>query len=533
MLAAFLLAAALPAFEDATAASGVAFLHQKSGTSRKYLIESAGGGVAMIDYDGDGRLDLFFVNGAALQDPMKAGQKPDKTQPKYWNRLYRNLGGFRFQDVTEAAGLRGQGYGMGAAVGDYDGDGRPDLYVTAVGANTLYRNRGNGTFEDVTAKAGVGGGGWSTSAAWVDYDGDGRLDLIVARYLKWDFEPDIWCGTRQPGYRSYCHPDQFQPVTHLVYRNRGDGTFEDATRKSGWGEAAGKGLGIAIGDIDRDGRIDVVVANDSFPQQLFHNQGGGVFREIGLEAGIAYDDDGHSFAGMGVDLADYDRDLWPDLFINALAMQRYALFRNVKGRFEYASANTGVDRITKLRSGWGAKFVDYDNDGWRDLFVAQGHVMDNIALTQPALQYLEPPLLMRNIAGKFEEVPVLDRKLASRGAAFGDLDNDGWVDVVINCNDGPAVVLRNRGGNGNHWLGVDTGGAIGAQVRVVDASGTEQQAMVTTSGSYLSSGDARVFFGLGAAESVKLVEVKWPGGGVTRLEDLAGDRIVPVHRPAP
>ncbi|MBK5293048.1 MAG: CRTAC1 family protein [Acidobacteriia bacterium] len=534
MLAAFFLAALLPVFEDATAASGVAFRHEKSGTSRKYLIESVSGGVGMIDYDGDGLLDLYFVNGAELKDPMKAGQMPGKTQPKYWNRLYRNRGSFRFEDVTEVAGVRGHGYGMGVAVGDYDGDGRPDLYVTGAGANILYRNRGNGTFEDVTGKAGVTGGGWSTSAAWVDYDSDGRLDLIVARYVKWDFEPDIWCGSRQQGYRSYCHPDQFQPVTHLVYRNRGDGTFEDATKKSGWGEAAGKGLGIAIGDFDRDARIDVVIANDSFPQQLFHNQGGGVFREIGLEAGIAYDDDGHTFGGMGVDFADYDNDLWPDIFINALAMQRYALFRNLKGRFEYASSNTGVGRITKLRSGWGAKFVDYDNDGSRDLFVAQGHVMDNIQLTQPSLQYLEPPLLMRNVGGKFEDVSavsgtVFGKKFGARGAAFGDLDNDGWVDVVMNCNDGAAVVLKNRG-NGNHWLAVDTSGAIGAQVRVVTEDGAEQQAMVSSSGSYLSSGDARVYFGLGAARQAKLLEVRWPSGAVTKLENVAGDRIVRVSR---
>jgi len=389
--------------------------------------------------------------------------------------------------------------------------------------------------EDVTAHAGVAGGGWSTSAAWVDLDQDGRLDLVVARYLKWDFEPDLWCGSRQEGQRSYCHPDRFQPVTYLVYRNRGDGTFEDVTAKAGWSRSAGKGLGIAIGDYDRDGRVDIAVANDSAPQQLFHNLGGGRFEEVGLAAGMAYDEDGRTFAGMGIDFADYDNDGWPDLFVNALSLQRYALYRNRKGTFEYASGESQIGAITRLNSGWGAHFLDYDNDGWKDLFVAQGHVMDNISVTQPSLQYREAPLVMRNVAGKFSRIASgIDTPLAARGAAFGDLDNDGWIDVVLNCNDGPPVILRNRGGSGNHWLTVVTTGTrsnrdgIGAQLRVVTEDGVEQHAMVSSAGSYLSANDRRAHFGLGSHRTAALVEIVWPSGVKQTMRNVQADQILQI-----
>jgi hypothetical protein len=525
-------------FEDVTAASRIDFHHRASRASRKYLIESMTGGVAMIDYDGDGRLDLYFVNGAELKDPMKAGALPVKADERYWNRLFRNEGDGTFRDVTKSAGVSGRGYGMGAAVGDFDNDGWSDLYVTGYGGNTLYRNRGDGSFEDVTAHAGVAGGGWSTSAVWVDLDQDGRLDLVVARYLKWDFEPDLWCGSRQEGHRSYCHPDRFPPVTYLVYRNRGDGTFEDITAKAGWGQSPGKGLGIAIGDYDRDGRVDIAVANDSAPQQLFHNLGGGRFEEAGLAAGMAYDEDGRTFAGMGIDFADYDNDGWPDLFVNALSLQRYALYRNRKGVFEYVSGESQVGAITRLNSGWGAHFLDYDNDGWKDLFVAQGHVMDNISVTQPSLQYRQAPLLMRNIAGKFIRVAAgIDTPLAARGAAFGDLNNDGWIDVVLNCNDGSPVILRNRGGSGNHWLTVTTVGSrsnrdgIGAQLRVVTDDGLEQHVMVSSAGSYLSANDRRAHFGLGAHRSAKLVEIVWPGGLKQTIQNVKADQILRVVEP--
>ena len=538
-------AAVLPQFRDVTEASGVRFRNAASHTPEKYLLESMTGGVAMFDYDGDGWLDLFFVNGAALSNPMGPGDKPDKSDPRYWNRLYRNNRDGTFTDVTEKAGLRGHSYGMGVAVGDYDNDGRPDLYVTNFGSNILYRNNGDGTFTDVTEKAGVAGGGWSVSACFVDFDRDGRLDLVVTRYLDWDFSRNPYCGERKAGYRAYCHPDQFRAATHLVYRNNGDGTFTDVSAKSGVAAAPGKGLGIAVNDFDRDGWPDLFIANDSFPQQLFRNKRDGTFEEMGLIQGLAYDDDGHTFAGMGADFQDYDNDGWPDVFVNALANQRYGLFRNVSGAFEYVSGPSQVAAITQQHSGWGAKFADFDNDGWKDIFVAQGHVMDNIELTQPSLKYLEPPLLMRNAGnGKFVDVSarggdIFRTPLAARGAAFGDLNNDGFLDVAINCNDRPAVILRNEGGNGNHWLMLDLVGTasnrdgIGAKIRVVSESGLVQHSMVSRAGSYLSSNDKRAHFGLGSAKRAALVEIAWPSGTLQKLKDVAAGRIVKVEEPRP
>lgn len=524
-------------FADVTPGSGIEFRNAPSRTPEKYLIESMTGGVALLDFDGDGLLDVYFANGAALGSPMPAGARPAKDDPAHWNRLYRNLGRFRFEDVTERAGVRGSGYSMGAAAADFDGDGRADLLVTGLGGNALYRNTGGGVFEDVTAKAGVAGSGWTTGAAFLDYDKDGDLDLFIARYVEWSFERNPYCGERKAGMRAYCHPDQFAPAPHLLYRNNGKGVFEDVSTASGIAKAKGKGLGVIVGDTDGDGRPDIVVANDSFPQQLFHNRGDGTFEETGLGQGMAYDDDGHTFAGMGIDLADIDNDGWPDLFINALANQRYALFRNLKGLFEYASGPAGVGRATMAHSGWGARLADLDNDGWRDLFVAQGHVMDNIERTQPGVKYLEPPLVMRNTRGVFTDVspgagPVFTRPLAARGAAFGDLDNDGAVDAVLNCNDQPALVLRNQSQAG-HWVMVRLeGGAgnrdgVGAVVRVVTAAGA-QQAMASPAGSYLSSNDPRLHFGLGASTEIRLIEVRWPSGSVSRVEKPAADTVIRV-----
>lgn len=530
-----------PKFEDVTGRTGIAFRHQASKTSRKYLIESMGAGVAMFDYDGDGWLDLFFVNGARLTDPMPKDAQPDKSEPIYWNRLYRNNRDGTFTDVTEKAGVRGHSYGMGVTVGDYDNDGRPDLYVTNFGRNILYHNNGDGTFTDVTEKAGVAAAGWSSGASFVDYDRDGRLDLVVARYVDWSFS-DLWCGEQKPGFRTYCHPDQFHPVSHILYHNNGDGTFTDVSAKSGIAAHPGKGLGVAINDFDRDGWPDILIANDSFPQQLFRNRGNGTFEEIGLTSGLAYDEDGHTFAGMGLDFADYDDDGWPDVFIDALANQRYALFHNTKGAFEYATAPTGVGGITMLHSGWGAKFADFDNDGWKDLFVGQGHVMDNIELTQPNIRYLEPPLLMRNVRGQFTDVsgesgPGFRVPRAVRGAAVGDLDNDGFLDIAMNCNDSGPVILRNTG-NQNHWIAILPAGsrsncdAIGARIRLVSAGGREQHAFVSASASYLSANDRRVHFGLGPDGSARLIEITWPSGRVQKLENVPADKLVKVQEPA-
>jgi hypothetical protein len=530
-------------FLDITERSKIGFINHASHTSHKYLPEAMVGGVAMFDYNNDGLLDLFFVNGADLKDPMPAAALPDKSNPKYSNCLYRNNGDGTFSDVTEKAGLQGEGYGMGVAAADYDNDGFTDLYVTAVGRNILYHNNGDGTFTDVTKAAGVEGAGWSAGAMFVDYDRDGLLDLFVSRYLTWDFSKDIFCGQTKPGFRAYCHPDQFPPISHLLFHNEGHGRFRDVSEESGIAKSAGKGLGVAFNDYDRDGWPDIFVANDSVAQQLFHNLKNGKFEEVGVSAGLAYDEDGNAFSGMGVDFADFDNDGWPDIFVNALAKQKYALFRNHSGNFEYISGRMGLGAASVAHSGWGAKFIDYDNDGLKDIFVAQGHVMDNIQLTQPDVRYLEPPLLLRNTPPVFVDVskhsgPVFSMALAARGAALGYLRNNGSLDIALNCNEQPAVLME-WSGNANHWLLVDTIGTrsnrdgIGAQLRLVTADGKQQYGLVGSAGSYLSSGDKRVHFGLGANTVVKSLEIDWPSGVRQTLSNVKADQLLIVRENAP
>jgi enediyne biosynthesis protein E4 len=528
-------------FTDIASQAGIRFRHQASHTSQKYLIETMGSGVAWLDYDADGKLDLFFVNGAGLVDPMPRGKAPDKTDPRYWNRLYRNTGHGAFVDVTQRAGLKGEGYGMGVAVGDYDNNGRPDMYVTGFRRNHLYHNHDDGTFEDVTDRAGVGGSGWSTGAAFFDYDGDGRLDLIVARYLDWDFDKNIWCGPEKAPERGYCHPNAFQAVTHLLYHNEGNGKFRDVSQNSGLVAHPGKGLGIAINDSDGDGRPDILIANDSVAEQLFRNNGDGTFSELALDKGAAYNSNGSSFAGMGVDWNDYNNDGWPDVFLNALSLQGYVLLRNTRGEYEDVSGVAGLSAITMPYGGWGTKFVDYDNDGWKDLFVAQGHVMDTISVDSPALQYKQHLLLMRNLRGHYEDVspnagPSFRIPLAARGAAFGDFDNDGSIDVAVSTNDGTPVLLHNNASK-NHWILINTVGtssnrdAIGARIHIVGASGLEQYGFVSTASSYMSASDKRVHFGLGGDGRVRRIEIRWPSGAMQTLNDVAADQILTVKEP--
>ena len=497
----------------------------------------------MFDYDNDGWLDLFFVNGAKLLDPMPPGAAPDKSDPRYWNRLYKNNHDGTFTDVTEKAGIQGRMYGMGVATGDYDNDGNMDLLVTNLGGNLLYHNNGDGTFTDVTAKAGVGGSGWCTGAGFVDYDRDGRLDLVVSRYVEWDFSANVFCGGHETGYRSYCHPDQFNPISHLVFHNNGDGTFTDVSKKCGIGSSPGKGLGIAINDFDGDGWPDVFVANDSVAEQLFRNKRDGTFEEVALTSGLAYDQNGHVFAGMGADFGDYENSGWPSLFVNALANQKYKLFRNRKGKFDDVTDSLGLGASTISHSGWGAKWIDFDNDGRLDLFVAQGHVMDNIELTEPRLHYREPPLLLKNDPTGFRNVSmhagqVFNVPVAARGAAFGDLDNDGFIDVAINCNDGAALILRNLGNNQNHWLTLNLIGTrsnrdgIGSKIRLVTDDSKQQTAFVSTAGSYISASDKRAHFGLGPSKKAQVVEITWPSGIVQRLESVAANQILTVKEPS-
>ena len=529
-------------FVDITSRSHVAFVGQASHTSKKYLPETMGSGVALFDYDNDGRLDIFFVNGAPLTDPMAKGTIPQKTDPKFWNRLFHQKKDGTFEDVTEKAGLQGIGYGMGVAVADYDNDGYEDIYVTAYGGNRLYHNNGNGTFTDVTEKSGTGGGGWSTSAAWVDLDNDGLLDLVVLRYLQWNFD-DIWCGEHREGYRSYCHPDIFPAISPLVYHNDGNGHFTDVTVKAGL-DKPGKGLGIAIADFDRDGKTDIVMANDSMLEFLYRNKGDGTFEEVGLQSEIAVDGDGRTYAGMGVDFQDYDNDGLPDLVITNLANQKYALYRNNgDSSFSYDSYVSGLGGMTLLHSGWGIRFLDYDNDGHKDLLVAQGHDLDTIELNYPQLHYKEPMLLAHNTGNGFVDVSaqsgeIFHQALAGRGMAIGDIDNDGRIDAVVTTNDGPAYVLHNETATGNHWLTISLVGhrsnrdGIGAEIKVTTSAGS-QVVTVSTAGSYLSSSDKRAHFGLGAENVVKSVRIQWPSGVIQTLENVPADQILKADEPAP
>lgn len=528
-------------FVDVTTESGVRFVGQASHTSKKYLVETVGSGVALFDYDNDGRLDIFFANGAPLKDPTSPGTVVKKTGPKYWDRLYHQLPNGTFEDVTEKAGLEGTGYDLGVAVGDYDNDGYDDLYVTGLQGNHLYHNNGNGTFTDVTKESGTGGSGWSTSAAWVDLDNDGLLDLVVLRYVKWDFD-DVWCGEHRPGYRSYCLPTVFPKITPIVYHNDGNGRFTEESARVGI-NVPGYGLGIAIGDYDRDGHIDVAVANDSMPEALYHNKGNGTFEEDGLMSQMAVDGEGRPFAGMGIDFQDYNNDGYPDLFITDLANQKYALFTNNKdATFEYDTEISGVGGITLLHSGWGTKFLDYDNDGLKDLIVAQGHDMDNVHLTYPDLHYREPLLLLRNIgAGKFADVSnesgaVFRERWVGRGLAVGDLNNDGREDVVVTTNNGAAHVMMNETPTKNHWLELNLVGhcsnrdGIGAVIKVTTAKDS-QWWTVSTAGSYLSSSDKRAHFGLGPETVAQAIEIRWPSGIRQTLRDVKADQILHVDEP--
>jgi hypothetical protein len=511
---------------------GITFTLQNSPTPQKYLIETMPGGVALLDYNKDGLLDIFLVNAGHIAPGRAKLDSFDRANPTYWNRLYRQNKDGSFTDVTEQAGLAKAGdanFGMGVAVGDYDNDGYPDLYVTSYGKNVLYHNNGDGTFTDVTEKAGVAAGGWSTSAGFFDYDNDGKLDLLVTRYLDWTMAKSKVCGAQQP---TYCPPEDFGATTSILYHNRGDGTFEDVSVKSGIASVKGHGLGLAFADYDGDGFTDVYIANDVTRQFLFHNNGDGTFREVGVDSGSALTVDGDMISGMGVVFQDYDNDGRPDLVITELPRQPYVAFHNDgRGLFSDQSLEAGFGTLSGAVSGWGVGLEDFDNDGWKDLFVAQGHVFDNVQSYDGGLRYLEPPLFALNRAGRFEKADAgTSEPMSGRGAAFGDTNNDGWMDVIVTRLGGTPLLFENRSASAakSHWLGIQLEGVksnrdgLGARV---DVNG--QTRFAATSGSYLSASDPRLHFGLGDKSHAD-VEIHWPSGVHQKLSLDAVDRYVAV-----
>lgn len=532
-------------FEDRSAAVGLGFRHHANPTPDKYLPETMGGGVALLDYDNDGLLDVFFVNGGGLAVEGDA-VSVDRSQPAYFDRLYRNAGGGSFEDVTEQAGVSASSktiYGMGVATGDYDGDGFVDLFVTSYGGTILYRNRGDGTFEDRTDESGAAVTGWTASAGFFDADSDGDLDLFVTRYLDWSFETRVECGER---IRVYCSPRRYPPTTSVVLRNDSDGTFADVSEAWGVAGSAGKALGVAFNDANADGRPDVFVANDSTAQQLFVNRRAGEFVESALTAGLAFNEDGGSFAGMGVDFEDYDNDGMPDIVATTLAKELYALYRSEgPGSYAYVTRQSSLAEITARMSGWGAKFVDFDHDGWKDFFAAQSHVLDNVDTLEPGIAYRQPPLLAINERGRFVDVseragPAFQVPVAGRGAAFGDLDNDGDMDVVVGVLDStPLALYSNAADLPRHWIQIRLAGRSssrdgqGARVAVHSATSGQQVRYATTSGSYLSANDPRLHFGLGPDARVERITVRWQSGTVQTLEEIAADRCLTIEEPRP
>ena len=511
---------------------GLNFTLENSPTPQKYLIETMPGGVALFDFNNDGLLDIFLVNGGRVNSSLTTPESFDRKNPKYWNRLYRQNRDGSFTDVTEKAGLANAGdgnYGMGVALGDYDNDGFEDLYVTSYGKNILYHNNGDGTFTDVTAKAGVAAGGWSTSVGFLDYDNDGKLDLLVARYMEWDTRHSKTCGGE---WHTYCPPEEFPATTSILYHNKGDGTFEDVSQKSGIAAKKGRGLGVAFADYDGDGFTDLFVANDGMQQFLFHNNRNGTFSERALESGAGLSEDGRRLSGMGVVFQDYDNDGRPDIIVTELPREIYGVYHNEGGgSFTYRSLETGLGVLSSGSSGWGLGLEDFDNDGWKDLFVAQGHVLDNVEQIDPSLHYKELPLLAMNHNGRFERIDSgAQTAVAARGAAFGDINNDGWMDAITTVLGSRPQVYLNRKGS-QHWLVITLRGTrsnrdgFGARVEV-----NGQTRFATSSGSYLSASDKRLHFGLGSAENAK-VEVFWPSGIHQTVKLVRPDQFLEVREP--
>ncbi len=512
-------------------ASGISWTHVNGKSPEKYLPESTGPGCAFLDYDNDGWMDIYLVNSGKCDF-----YTPDVPLR---NALYKNNRDGTFTDVTEKAGVGAGGFGHGVAVGDYDGDGFPDLYVTQYGRSILYHNNGNGTFSDVTEKAGVAAPGWATSAVWFDYDNDGRLDLFVGRFVDFSKELNKPCGIHDDGRRHYCIPKIYTPMPSWLFHNNGDGTFTDVSKESGIASHLGKVWGVVATDINNDGLMDLWVSNDTVANFLFVNRGKGKFDEIATMAGVGYSDSGRARSGMGVDAADFNEDGWQDLFVANLDRENFAIYKNNQdGTFDDMAMPMGIAKATRLMSGWGLKFFDYDNDGNLDLFLANGNPDDLINSLHGEVTYEEPLLLFHGTGNSFEDVstqsgPIFAMRISARGLALGDFDNDGAVDVLITVNGDAPLLLRNLAGKRNHWLGIRLIGkkcnpdAIGARV-TYQAGDLKRSRMKVGGGSYLSSHDPRMVLGLGKREKLDWLEVKWPlpGGGTQRFVDIPVDRYI-------
>jgi hypothetical protein len=510
-------------------ASGITWVHRNGRSPEMYPAETVGAGCAFLDYDNDGWMDIYLVNSGACDffnpnSPLR-------------NALYRNNRDGTFTEVTEKAGVPGGGYGMGAAVGDYDGDGFPDLLVTQYNGVILYHNNGNGTFTDVTRKAGLPATGWATSAVWFDYDNDGRLDLFICRFVDFDRAKNKFCGDRESGLRWYCTPRVYEPAPSWLFHNNGDGTFTDASQDSGIAKSLGKAWGVVACDINNDGLMDLFVANDTVANFLFLNRGEGKFQEMGVEANVGYSGEGHARSGMGVDAADYDQDGWIDLFVSNIDHEKYSLYHNNHDEsFDDMAGANGIAKTTGLMSGWGVKFFDYDNDGNLDLFLANGHPDDKIEKHSSEVKYLEPMLLFRGDGKRFQDVspgsgPVFQKAYAARGLAVGDFNNDGALDVLVAINNDAPLLLKNLAGRHNHWLGVKllprraNPDAVGALV-TWQSGDLKRSLSKTGAGSYLASHDPRLILGIGARPKIDWVEVAWPepSGRVERFVDLPIDQ---------
>ena len=507
--------------------SGIRWEHVNGMSDERHLPETVGAGCAFLDFDNDGWMDIYFVNSGASDF-----YRPER---EIGNALYRNNRDGTFTDVTDAAGVRGGQFGMGVAAADYDGDRDTDLFITAYGRNLLFRNRGDGSFEDVSESAGLHSEGWFTDAVWFDYDNDSHLDLFVSGFVSYSLAESKYCGDNEAGRRHYCIPRSFRPTRCLLFRNNGDGTFSDKSEDSGISRVGSKAFGAVATDINRDGSLDLFVANDTIQNFLFVNQGDGTFYEEGLLLGVAYSDAGTARSGMGVDASDYDGDGWQDLFVANIDQEMFSLYKNLQGS-DFVDSSLEVRRETRLYSGWGLRFFDFDNDGDPDLVLANGHPDDMIGLFKPLVSYKQELLLFENTGTDFSNVSdsaggAFESEYASRGLAVGDYDNDGDGDVLVSNNGAAPLLLRNDTARGNNWIGLrlvatrSNPEAVGAVVSW-SAGGTERSRFRTSGGSFLSSHDPREIVGLGAASQAEWIEIRWPGGTVDRLEEVpAGDYI--------